>query len=264
MFLYFRAMTSALRRGHRLSEVVADELQAELLSARAAPGTRLPTEPELCERFGVGRSVIREAARLLVQRGLVTVRAGRGMVVADFSGDAMADQVMVTLQQSVGSFAQLLELRLVLEVEMSVLASERRSEQHLEAMRACIATSGAELSGDRQRFLKADLEFHLAVAHASGNPFFPVMVQAINVFLRRIYSAGTAYPSEAAHTVHEHQQMCEAIESRDVGQARLATEHHLRRILDHAVVLAPESLVLGTSLRRTDGLAAGNGPYPTP
>ncbi|OLT43749.1 GntR family transcriptional regulator [Saccharomonospora sp. CUA-673] len=224
----------------RLPETLADTLQDEIL--RLPVGERLPTEAELADRFDVSRTVVRETARLLVQRGLVTVKPGRGMVVSEFDGRLIADQYSLLLRLSEGSFEQLLELRLVLEVEMAVLAAARRKDADLEAMHAenDRLAANAEV---REKFLDADLAFHEILARASGNPFFSLMIKPINGFLRETYSSGPAYPSEATDTVREHAEIADAIAAGDPSRARFATENHLRRIMRHADRLAPDRKV---------------------
>jgi DNA-binding FadR family transcriptional regulator len=223
----------------RLSEQVADALQAEILSAPLVPGRRLPSEPELAERFDVSRTVVREAAKLLMQRGLVTVSPGRGMTVARFDGGLIAEQYALLLQLSDGTFDQLLELRLVLEVEMSGLAAARRSEDDVAAMRS--ANSRLVAAGDsRLDFLEADLAFHGLVAAATRNPFFGLLLKPINGFLHEAYSHGAGYPSEARGTLHEHAEIADAIAASDPGRARYAMEQHLRRILRHRRLLLSE------------------------
>lgn len=91
-------MSETTRSKQRLSDVVAQTLQDEILSL--AVGDRLPTEAELAERFEVSRTVVREATRLLVQRGLVTVSPGRGMAVAAVDGSVIAEQYGLLLRLS--------------------------------------------------------------------------------------------------------------------------------------------------------------------
>lgn len=221
----------------RLSERLADTLQHEIVGL--PPGERLPTEAELAARFGVSRTVVRETARLLVQRGLVTVKPGRGMAVAEFDGRVIADQYSLLLRRSEGSFEQLLELRLVLELEMAVLAAARRTDEHLAELEAAnreladAAASSLDVPAARDRFLEADLRFHEAVARASGNPFFSLVMRPVNGFLREAYAAGAGYPAEAGNTVAEHREIAEAITAGDPSRARFATENHLRRIIRH-------------------------------
>ncbi|TNC25786.1 FadR/GntR family transcriptional regulator [Amycolatopsis alkalitolerans] len=218
----------------RLSERLADTLQNEIVGL--PPGERLPTEAELAGRFGVSRTVVREAARLLVQRGLVTVKPGRGMAVAEFDGRFIADQYGLLLRRSEGSFEQLLELRLVLEVEMAVFAAARRTDEHLAELEQTNHTLAAALeSADGHgRFLEADLRFHEIVARASGNPFFSLVMRPVNGFLREAYASGPGYPSEGGHTLAEHREIAVAIAAGDPSRARFATENHLRRIMRHS------------------------------
>jgi GntR family transcriptional repressor for pyruvate dehydrogenase complex len=223
-------MQDVLGSRQRLPEVVADALQQEILKAGLKLGDRLPTEPELAQRYGVSRTVVREAARLLAQRGLVTVRPGRGMTVAEVDGRFIAEQYGLLMRLSDGTFAQLLELRLVLEVEMAALAAARRTPEQVAALHE-LNRRLAQARGSREAFLAADLAFHELVAAASGNPFFSLVVNPINGFLREAYSNGPGYPSEAHHTVEEHGEIAAAIAASDPGGARFQTERHLRRII---------------------------------
>ncbi|MGY2130553.1 FadR/GntR family transcriptional regulator [Blastococcus sp. SYSU DS0617] len=222
-------MPDHLGSRQRLPEALADALQQEILGASLIPGDRLPSEAELANRFNVSRTVVREAARLLVQRGLVTVRPGRGMTVADFDGRFIAEQYGLLLRLSDGTFDQLLELRLVLEVEMAALAAARRSPEHLAELRRCNEQLSRSTQS-RPEFLAADLDFHEVMAEASGNPFFRLVVGPINGFLRDTYSNGPGYPSEAHNTIEEHAEIEQAISSGDPARARYATERHLRRV----------------------------------
>ncbi|MGI6869746.1 MULTISPECIES: FadR/GntR family transcriptional regulator [Amycolatopsis] len=237
-------MAEALHK--RLSETLADKLQDEIV--RLAPGERLPTEAELARRFDVSRTVVRETARLLIQRGLVTVKPGRGMTVAELDGRLIAEQYGLLMRRSEGSFAQLLELRLVLEVEMAQLAAARRTEQHLADLEDANRRLADALDRPeaRDEFLDADLRFHEIVAQASGNPFFSLVIGPLNGFLRDTYRTGPGYPSEAANTLEEHVQIAEAIAAGDPSRARFATENHLRRVMRHRDRLLAEKQPIPT------------------
>lgn len=221
----------------RMSESIANVLQEDILDLPV--GTKMPTEAQLAERFGVSRTVVREAAKLLVQRGLVTIKPGRGMTVSVVDGSIIAEQYGLLLKLSGGSFEQLLELRLVLEVEMAALASARHTEEHLADMRTANErlTAADPSSSD---FLDADLAFHDVLAQASGNPFFPLAIRPINTFLRETYVDGVGYPSQANHTVHEHIEIADAIAAGDPARARFATEQHLRRIVRNRSAFSTE------------------------
>lgn len=218
----------------RLSERIADELQHEILADGAVPGTRLPTEAQLVERYQVSRTVVREAARHLVQRGLVTVAPGRGMVVAAFDGRLIAEQFALQMQVSEGSFTQLLELRLALEVQVSTAAAQSASPEHLEGLGQLISR-GRELMEDSEElntaeFLDADIRFHELLTEATGNPFFTLVCRPINQFLREHYTLQDRYPSSAERTLEEHALILQALKHQDTFAARQATEQHLMRL----------------------------------
>lgn len=221
-------MDGAVGARKRLPEAIANELQDEILTRSV--GSKLPTENELAARFGVSRTVVREATRYLVQRGLVAVSPGRGMTVAEFDGRMIAEQYGLLLRHCRGSFVQLLELRLVLEVEMAALAAARRSSDQVAALADTNDRLGKAV-GSKPDFLRADLGFHEVMAEASGNPFFTLVIRPINGFLADAYTEGPGYPSEATQTIAEHIEIADAIASGDPAGARFATESHLRRVV---------------------------------
>jgi GntR family transcriptional repressor for pyruvate dehydrogenase complex len=230
-------MAGSIRSKQRLSDVVAEALQEDILGLTT--GDRLPTEAELVERFDVSRTVIREAARLLVQRGLVTVSPGRGMAVAAVDGSVIAEQYGFLLRLGGGSFEQLMELRLILEVEMAALAAARRTETQLAEL-AELNRRLQDADPSSREFLDADLLFHEKIAEASGNPFFLLVMRPVNTFLGDTYSTGAGYPSEAGHTVEEHREIAQAIGAGDPARARFAAENHLRRIARNRMLFTNE------------------------
>ncbi|MFC7400936.1 FadR/GntR family transcriptional regulator [Citricoccus sp. GCM10030269] len=214
---------------------MADELQADILRDGLEPGRKLPTEFQLMERFSVSRTVLREAVRILVQRGLVTVSPGRGTAVASFDGSVVAEQFALQMQASQGSFPQLLELRFAIDVQVSTSAAMNVTQEQITELGACI-DAGKRLmtsSGvrDRLAFLDQDIRFHEVLAEASGNPYLELVSQPINHFLRKHYATREGYPSNPGRTVEEHETILHALEQADTLAARQAIEHHLMRLL---------------------------------
>ncbi|MBL1066879.1 FadR/GntR family transcriptional regulator [Streptomyces sp. 7-21] len=217
-------------RPPRLSEVVAEQIQRDLLSQGMKPGDRLPTEPQLVERYGVSRTVIREAGRILDQRGLVDIRPGRGMVVAQPDGSAVARHYALMLGMNVATFQQLMETRLLVEVEVAALAAERRSEEDLRELRACVDRA-RQHPGDYTVCLEADIRFHEVVTRASGNPFFSWFMDPVNTCLRQSYKDAFRYLASLPQTLEEHGAILAAIEARDPEEARRASRVHLMRVM---------------------------------
>ncbi|MBP2388386.1 FadR/GntR family transcriptional regulator [Paeniglutamicibacter kerguelensis] len=215
---------------NRLSEQVADRITADVIRRGLKPGDRLETEPELVEQYDVSRSVIREAGRILDERGLVDIRPGRGMVVAAFDGSGISRQYELMLELTDGTFRQLMEMRLVLEVGMTELAANNHTDEDEARIRETL--SGYNSAGaDQQMALEWDLAFHRAIAVASSNPFFVHSIEPINGYLRKTYKSSLGYVAEQDATMKEHTAIAEAIFARDGNKAATMARAHLERVL---------------------------------
>ncbi|WP_162903732.1 FadR/GntR family transcriptional regulator [Leucobacter sp. wl10] len=231
----------APQRPKRLPEIVADQLQEYILSNGLSAGDRLPTEPALTEMYEVSRQVVREAARLLEQRGVVEIRAGRGMSVADVSVDRVHDIYRLFLRFKPENFQDLLATRLVLEPGTAALAATQRSEEDIARMRETLQASKSLASDAFSEHLALDLEFHRRVSDACHNPFLIALSTPINESLREVYAEPIAYLSSLPRTHAEHETILEAIAAGDEEAARTATVAHLGRVRDEARKLIPDA-----------------------
>ncbi len=226
----------AALRPARLPVWLADQLEASLLQGRYPVGAQMPTEKGIAETYGVSRQVVREAARLLEDRGLVDIRPGRGMTVLAPDPDVTVQRFRVLLQRGEASFRQLMELRQMTECDMSALAAVNRTDDDLRRMQATIEQARTHLD-DYAACLDADLAFHMAVARATQNPFVMAFILPINTMLRDSYRRPISYLATQPHTLAEHGAIAQAIADRDVDAARLVTNQHLDRILVDATKL---------------------------
>lgn len=197
---------------------------------------QLPTEVALAETYGVSRQVVREAARLLEDRGLVNIRPGRGMTVAAPSLENIVQRYRSVLRRDKASFTHLMELRQMIEVDMTALAARNRTDADVERMREVLAESRARLD-DYEACLDADLAFHLAVARATQNPFVLTFVEPINTVLRDVYRKPIGYLATQESTLSEHGAIAEAIAVGDAAAARARAAAHLERIVKDAAKL---------------------------
>lgn len=148
---------------------VVAELGREILDGSRVPGDTLPTERELCTRFGSSRTVVREAIQQLRARGLITGRQGSGNFVACPSTVPLGEAIthLALLNREYRTFIELLDLRMVLECRMAELAAVSREDTHLARMQASLDTLAA--SRDIDALSQADVDFHLAIAEAADN-----------------------------------------------------------------------------------------------
>ena len=229
-----RSQTKTARnRRNRLSDQIAEKIKDKLIADGLQPGDKLPTEPELADLYDVSRSVVREAGRILDERGLVDIRPGRGMIVAEFDGTSISRQFELMLELKHGAFPDLMEMRLVLEVGMTELAAQRRTPADEARIRTALKEFSAA-GDDHVSALAWDLEFHEAIAAASGNQFFVHIVNPINEYLHRVYETSLGYEAAQNQTMMEHTEIAEAIFAGDAAAAKEASLRHLTRIYDSA------------------------------
>lgn len=235
-----RPVPAERKLSRRLFEQLADEIK----SGRLAPGARLPTEQALTRAARVSRTVVREAVAALRAEGLVVTRQGVGAFVSAEPQRApfrIEPERMQTLEDILG----VMELRLGVEIESAGLAAERASKAQLRAiLNALEAIEAASAAG--RSAVDEDLEFHRAIAEATGNPEFARFLQFIGGHLipRRTVSGLTERMGGSraylALIQEEHRRICQAIENRDARAAREAMRRHLTRSLERYRKLAAE------------------------
>src|SRR4051795_11952947 len=151
------------RRPGRLASVVVEELVHGIVSGKLAEGEVLPTEPTLCEEFGMSRTVVREALKMLEERGLVRVEQGRGTTVQPRNAWNLLDPVIlgIALQydDDMSLLDDLVSVRRVLEQEMTRAATPRLTDDELGALTENIEQMEASCD-DYERFRAFDLGFH--------------------------------------------------------------------------------------------------------
>jgi GntR family transcriptional repressor for pyruvate dehydrogenase complex len=212
-------------REPRLSDKVAEMMLETILSKRLDVGDRLPSERELGEQFGVSRTVVREAVRELVAKGVIEVRSGSGLRVAAVDASAVSESMSLFLRGGALDFEKVHEVRRVLEVHIAALAAERALPEDVAALRAVHERMEAE-SGDVEAAARDDLEFHRVVARATHNELYLVLLDSIGgsqIDIRR-ENLGSG---SALATLEQHAQVLDRIAAQDPEGAREAMAAHL-------------------------------------
>jgi GntR family transcriptional regulator, transcriptional repressor for pyruvate dehydrogenase complex len=211
---------------------IAEQLIGQIGSRRLKPGDVLPPERELTQTFQVGRSSIREALRMLESQGVIAPANGGAFVVAGAANPLESSlRLLFALDEGAGMH-DLFELRRILECEAAALAAERHDEDDLAEMDAAIAEMAGSLtpSGDADRFIEADLRFHLGVAAATGNRLVVHTMQAVRDVLRRALTTVYHLPQSPESAVVEHRALRGAIAAGDAERAREEMRLHLARV----------------------------------
>lgn len=168
--------SSPRRPAGKLSDSVASELEAWILG-QLRPGQRLPTEPELCARYGVSRTVVRDALRTLSSMGLVRVRQGVGIVAARPSDETLTHMVSLRLQTADMTVGDVLDARMGLETALAPEASRRGTAEDWRAMREEYERMERHLAGGEwDAGQAAHLAFHRRLLQALHLPALELML----------------------------------------------------------------------------------------
>lgn len=204
------------RRG-AVAEVLA-QLQAEITGGEYKLDERLPSESELCKKFGVSRPVVREALGSLQALGFTAAQPGIGTFV-------VSDRVRAPLLLGRYSPANVREVRRCIEVPAIRLAAERRTDRDIGEMAAILARM--EDADNPARRNQLDATFHIAIARASGNPLIVKIVEELRSVLEEHSLAAARAPYRRRAAAEEHRAIYDAIVDRDPDAAAAAVEAHL-------------------------------------
>jgi DNA-binding FadR family transcriptional regulator len=213
-------------------EVVAREIQASILTGEFQPGSRLPDEGELADRFAVGRSTIREALRVLGGRGYVRIASGAGGGAFVNAGDpgeigrGFADDLEFLMGDESISLAELTEARQIQEISASRLAALRAGPAEVERIRE-FAARGLALTDDPDGFLQANLGFHMAISEATHNRVVHMWMSAIGQAVEGAMREATVTPDIRLHVARQHVAIADAIARRDADNAAELMRVHI-------------------------------------
>lgn len=203
---------------------VVEQLQRKISLGELEPGMQIPTEPELMNQFGVGRSTIREAVRVLVHAGLLEKKQGHGTFVREQK--AMQEPLDYRLRRA--EILEVYEVRRMMELEAARLAALRRDEADLRTMRELLDLRNRALAdGKLGDYLDADIAFHIAVAAATKNAVLADLYRTFTDVIRQALENLVHDPEHKNHFTQQHEKIYEAIRDRNVQAAEMYSIQHL-------------------------------------
>jgi len=213
----------------RLYEQIVQQIEDSILKGDLKGGQQLPAERELAQQFGVSRTAVREAMKTLREKGMVEAFAGRGTFVTNGTSRSIRQTLdrMIRGGPSEGA-VHLVEVREILEPEIAALAAQRADEDARTAMRESITVMDGAL--DAEGFIEGDLDFHLALAEAAGNPLILSLIDSIVGLLREQRMRTYYIEGGPERGQYHHKRILAAVERRDPQAAREAMFAHLRQV----------------------------------
>jgi DNA-binding FadR family transcriptional regulator len=209
-----------------LSDQVADSIEQDILFGRLAEGEYLPSESDVCDLFGVSRSVVRDALRTLSARDLIDIRAGQRTRVRPPTDETLSRAVLGRLARSDHSLRDVMEGRALLEEALVPLAASRSTLAQRQAVRDAFTQFDEAVGrGEWTHALAADFRFHRALLDA-------VNQEALNLMLRPLHmvtfvcARPVVVESAEAYNVEGHQRIADALFAQDEPLLRTAVVDH--------------------------------------
>lgn len=218
-----------------LSKTVESRIEEAIRSRAYDPGAKLPSEFELCDQFGVSRTAVREALRMLSARGLVTIEKGRGVFVNQPTAASVTSPLELYLSMHQEDYAfDVIHARQMIEPAIASVAARNRGDEDVTSLRANLAEL-EESSGDDHELLSSlDMEFHLIIARSTRNALVPLFLEPIHQLMPAIKKTVYHNVEEArASAVEWHANILDAIARQDSEAAAYAMKRHLQIAEEH-------------------------------
>lgn len=195
-----------------LRELVFEALRDAIINGQLHPGERL-MEVQVAEALGVSRTPVREAIRMLESEGYVLIMPRKGAYVSDFS---------------VKDIASVFEIRRALEGLAAELAAERATDEDRERLeRLLVELAECVETGDVERYVELDTEFHDTVYKASRNDRLAPIISSLREQIQRFRTRTLSTPGRMREALEEHRGLVEALGDRDAERARQQAADHI-------------------------------------
>lgn len=200
----------------KLSIKVANKIREEIKNGSFAVRTKIPPEPVLMQRYDVGRSTIREAVKSLTLSGILTVQQGIGTIVNEVSTEPLEHRLRSA------NFIEINYVRSILEKEIVALAAKHRTDKNLEEMNSTlILRKDAIQKNSQSACIAADIDFHIAIAKASGNAVLLELYASFTHIIRDFFSKRE--PKGITHFAlshHLHESLYQSIMEKDLDKSQ--------------------------------------------
>lgn len=214
----------------RVSQVIVDQVKVLIRDGRLQPGDRLPSERELCQRFGVSRVTVREALRVLEASGLVSIRVGAhgGAFLTTPSAERLGAGLADLISLAPLTAVNVTEARIIVELGLLPLAVERATEEDIADLFAMVEKAEKAVA-EHSYTVEMSAAFHIRVGECTHNPAIEMLLQSFHGPMRMSLEESHIAAPMSKRGVGEHRVLAEAIQSRDLEAARAVMTKHLDR-----------------------------------
>jgi GntR family transcriptional repressor for pyruvate dehydrogenase complex len=213
----------------RVKQQVFEQLRDQIVAGTWPPGSKIPSENELTRRLGVSRVSLREALHMLASLGLVESRQGGGTFVRRYAGAVLFNPLFPMLALDRTDLADVLEYRRIVERGTAALAAEKAGPAQIAALENAYREM-LRVKASLREFARADLDFHLALARATGNP----IVIKVNDIIKSVLGSSMERIVRALGVrdgLDYHRRILAAVKARNPRRAEALMEEHLLRTI---------------------------------
>jgi GntR family transcriptional regulator, sialic acid-inducible nan operon repressor len=217
----------------KLYEEVALRIEEMIRNGRYAPGDQLPSEKEIMEELGVGRSTVREAMLSLQKMGLTAIKSGERARVTEPTARVLVSELSgaarLLLAQE-GGVQRFQEARTLFEIGLARSAAQRATSDDLDRLKQALEANFHAI-GDAVEFMTTDVAFHYVIATIPRNPIFTALYNAVVEWLTEQREISGRAPMSAQLAYAAHKRIYEAIAAHDAGEAQSAMQDHLDQVV---------------------------------
>lgn len=238
-------------RKTRVYAGIAAQIHRLIADGRLKPGDRLPPERELAEVFGVSRTSVRDAIRVLETQGLLESRHGDGTVVREIPIDAIVNPLADALAAGKDLTADLFDMRKMLEPPLARAAALRATDEDIRAMEEILDRQGGRVAVG-EIAIEEDNAFHYRIAAASKNQVVLRTIDILMDLLRESRVRSLQGPGRSEKSLAGHRRILEAVRRHDPDEAAEAMRVHIEEI-EMSLFSRPASGAPGDRRGRTRG-----------
>jgi len=220
---------------HRVFQDLVNQIEGAILDGRLKVGDKLPPQRELVEMFQTSRASLREALRVLEQKGLIDIKLGvsGGAIIKAVDTEPVTESLALLIQHQKVSLEELAEFREGVEGNVAALAAQRATRAEIAKLKDLLETArGYVREGVTawEKFCEVDNAIHVAIAAASGNSVYGFVLRMVHGNIQRYYEA---HPLKDARILQEnYDDLCEivrALEKKQATAVKSLIQGHVRR-----------------------------------
>lgn len=207
-----------------LAEQVQEQIYQYILNTPIEEGQKLPNEFQLGERFGVGRSTVREAVKLLISRGILEVRRGSGTYVVNTTPIDLDPLGLRTIEDKMALAMDLVNVRMLLEPGIAEMAARFATDEDIRKLKGLCDLVEKKITGGNS-YIKDDIAFHTCVAECSKNKVVEQLIPIIDTAV--LMFVNVTHKKLAGETIMTHRAVTDAIADHDPIGAKSAMMMHM-------------------------------------